>query len=229
MRPVGGAPILGRMLEWTLYRIRGGRGAPVLDLSQFLGCVGAARESLGDVRWHVRWSPAPGGGAVDGLRVGVPFDSAARRRFGQLLEDRIPPPDAVQAEPLRRDVDLDPVQTDEELDACLELLWRWSELLCDLRQRNPSAMARQIAGLAPGAFLAFVTGDRRHLERAVDGAGLGSLPAVPFSRVAGLLAPLPLAYRVPPRDREEAVAAARIHHLAGCLGAADYYPFARSP
>jgi len=216
------------MLDWTLFRIVGERGAPALDLSQFLGCVAASREALGDVRWHLRWSVAPGGAAVDGLRVGLPFDSVARRRFGAVLEGRIPPPDLLQAEPLRRDVDLDSVQDDDELDRCLELLWRWSELLCDVRQRNGSALPRQFRALAPGAFLTFVTGDRRHLERTVEQVGLGPLPIVPLSRVAALIGALPLAYRVPPRDRDEAVAAARIHHLAGCLGAAEFYPFARS-
>ena len=215
------------MLDWTLFRIHGERGAPSLDLAQFLGCVAAEREALGDARWHLRWSAGPGG-AVDGLRVGLPFDSAARRRLGEALEKRIPPPDSLQAEPLRRDADLDPVQLDDELNAWLELLWRWSDLLCDLRQRNPSALPRQITGLAPGAFLTFVTGDRRHLERATEQAGLGALPAVPFGRVAALLGTMPLAYRVPPDDRDEAVAAARIHHLAGSLGAGEYYPYARS-
>lgn len=215
------------MLDWTLFRIRGDRGAPALDLAQFLGCVAASRGALAGVRWHVRWSAAPDA-SVDGLRVGLPFASAARRRFGEILESRIPPPDVLEAEPLRRDADLDPVQRDDELDACLELLWRWSDLLCEVRRKNPSVLARQITGLAPGAFLTFVTGDRRHLERAADSAGLGSLPAVPFSRVAALLGATPLVYRVPPDGRDEAVAAARIHHLAGCLGAGEYYPYARS-
>jgi hypothetical protein len=216
------------MLDWTIFRIRGDRGPPTLDVAQFLACISAARDTLEGTRWHLRWSSSPDRARVDGLRVALPFDSLALRRVGEALESRIPPPDGLVAEPLRRDVDLDPVQSDEEMEACLELLWRWSELLCDLRTRNPGALPRQLLGITPGAFLTFVTGDRRHFERAVDAQGFGSVPAVPFSRVAALLGRMPLSYRVPPRDREEAVAAARIHHLAGCTAAAEFYPYAKS-
>lgn len=216
------------MQEWTIFRVRGERGAPALDVAQFLGCVGAVRAALDGTRWHVQWSGAPDRGEVDGLRVELPFDTTARRRIGEQLESRIPPPDSVVAEPLRREVDLDPVQSEQEMEACLELLWRWSDLLCDLRTRNPGALPRQFLGLTPGAFLTFVTGDRRHFERVADEQGLGSVPAVPFGRVTALLGRMPLAYRVPPRDRDEAVAAVRIHHLAGCTAASEFYPFSRS-
>jgi hypothetical protein len=36
-----------------------------------------------------------------------------------------------------------------------------------------------------------------------------------------------LEYGVAPRNRDEACAAARIHHLAGCMFASRYYPFSR--
>ncbi len=217
------------MREWTVFRVRGDRGHLGLDATDFLSCLAALRDEFGDVRWHYRWAMLANRGEVDGLRVEVPFESASRRRIGAALERRIPPPDSIVAEPLRRDLDLDPIQTDDEMETCLALLWRWSELLCDLRTRNPGAAARQYQALTPGAFLAFVTGDRRHLERAAEEQGFGALPAVPFSRVLGLLRAMPLSYRVPPLSRDEAVGAARIHHLAGCTLAGEYYPFARSP
>jgi hypothetical protein len=198
-----------------------------MDGGQFLGLVSALRELVGGARWHFRWEPIPGRAEMDGLRVEIPFASEGRREVGRALESRIPPPARIVAEPLRRAVDLDPVQTDDEMDVCVDLLWRWSDLLADLRVRNPGATQRQLQALTPGAFRTFVTGDRRHFEAAMDQAGFGSLPPVPWSRFASLLSPMNLWYRVPPGSREDAVFAARIHHLAACTFAGDFYPFTR--
>ncbi|MDT8436792.1 MAG: hypothetical protein RRA92_08545 [Gemmatimonadota bacterium] len=216
------------MRDWTRFRIRGERGAPALEYVQFLACLSAIRPALAGVRWHLRWSSSERGGAIDGLRVELPFDGPARSRVAAELERRIPPPDGILAEPLRTDTDLDPLQDEVELDRCLDVLWRWSELLVELRARNPGALSRQFQALTPGALLTFVTRDRRHIERAVEGEGLGTVPAVSFSRLADLLGPLDLVYRLPPLTRIESVHAARVHHLAACTMAGEFYPFTRS-
>jgi len=143
------------------------------------------------------------------------------------LEGMIPPPDSVYAEPLRKDLDLDDVQNEEEMEACLELLWRYSEFMADLRGRNPSLTASNIRDLTPGAFLTFVTGDRRHLEKAMDEQAVTNVPTVAFGRAMGLVREARLRYQAPPTTREDACAAARIHHLAGCTFASRYYPFRR--
>ena len=217
-----------RMKDWTILRIRGARGLPALDAIQFLGCVQAIRPLLADARWHFRWTPVQRNTEFDGLRIEVPFGSALQREISTAFESRIPPPDTVVAEPLRTEIDLDTVQDEGELNGCLGLLWRFSEFVSDLRTRNPGLQARQIQGLAPGALLTFVTGDRRHLERALEMAGVGTLPAVPFSRFLSELSANPLTYRIPPGSRAEAVDTARVHHLAGCTFASDFYPIAKS-
>ena len=216
------------MNDWTILRIRGARGLPALDAVQFLGCVQAIRPLLADSRWHFRWTPVHRNTEFDGLRVEVPFGSALQREISAAFEARIPPPDTVVEEPLRTVTDLDPVQNESELDDCLGLLWRYSEFVSDLRTRNPGVQVRQIQGLAPGALLTFVTGDRRHLERALEAAGMSTLPAVPFSRFLSELSANPLTYRIPPRSRAEAVDTARVHHLSGCTFASDFYPIAKS-
>ena len=178
-------------------------------------------------RWHHRWVPAAGGSARDGLRVEFPHGSAEMKRVLRALEGKIPPPESVYAEPLSREVDLDDVQTDEEMEACLEMLWRYSEFIVELRSRNRGLTASRIDNLTPGAFLTFVTGNRRHLEMAMDEQALLAVPAVPFGKAVGLIRQADLEYRVPPNSREEASAAARIHHLAACTFASRYYPFSR--
>lgn len=215
------------MKDWTILRIRGARGLPTLDAVQFLGCVQAIRPLLANSRWHFRWTPVHRNTEFDGLRFEAPFGSPAQREIAAAFESRIPPPDTVVAEPLRPEIDLDPVQDEGELEDCLGLLWRYSEFVSDLRTRNPGAQARQIQGLAPGALLTFVTGDRRHLERALETSGIGTLPAVPFSRFLSELSANPLSYRIPPQSRAEAVDTARVHHLAGCTFASDFYPIAK--
>ena len=150
------------------------------------------------------------------------------KRIMQALESRIPPPDALYDEPLCRETDLDDVQTEEEMELCLEMLWRYSEYVADLRGRNPSLTASSIRDLTPGAFLTFVTGDRRHLEGAMDEQGVRNVPAVAFGKAIGLIREAGLRYRAPPDSRDDACSAARIHHLAGCTFASRYYPFRRS-
>ena len=218
-----------RMREWTVLRIRGDRGAPTLGAVQFLGCIHAMREVLGDSRWHFRWELTRGSTEYDGFRFEAPFGSPAQKEITNAFEARVPPPDAVVAEPMRPEADLDPIQTDAELEECLDLLWRYSEFVLELRSRNSGLQARQIQRLTPGALLTFVTGDRRHLERALENSNIGSLPAVPFSRFMAKLGTAPLSYRIPPRSREEAVDTARIHHLTGCTFASEFYPFAKAP
>jgi hypothetical protein len=148
-------------------------------------------------------------------------------RVLRALEGKIPPPESVYAEPLRREVDLDGVQTDEEMETCLEMLWRYSEFVVELRSRNRGLTTSRIDSLTPGAFLTFVTGNRRHLEMAMEEQALPAVPAVPFGKAIGLIREADLEYRVPPNSREEACAAARIHHLAACTFASRYYPFSR--
>jgi hypothetical protein len=143
------------------------------------------------------------------------------------LEGRIPPPDLLDAEPLRQELDLDDVQSEEEMEVCLDLLWRYSEFTADLRARNPGLNSSNIRDLTPGAFLTFVTGDRRHLEQAMDEVGISNVPTVAFGRAMGLVREARLKYRAPPVTREDASAAARIHHLAGCTFGSRYYPFRR--
>lgn len=217
------------MNDWTVIRIKGARGAPSLDAVQFLGCVSAVRESFADTRWHFQWSPVNRRTEYDGLRVELPYATKASKKIVAEFEARVPPPDSVVCEPLRPETDLDSIQTEAELDACLDLLWRYSEFITDLRTRNPGVHPRQIQGLTPGALLTFVTGDRRHFERALQSSGIGQLPAVPFSKVMALVHAASLSYRIPPESRDEAVSAARIHHLAGCTFAAEFYPFTRAP
>lgn len=217
------------MKEWTVIRIRGLRAAPAIDATEFLRCVATLREALGDTRWHFQWAPAARRAEVDGLRVELPYNSQACQRIVAGVESRVPPPDSVVSEPLHPEADLDSIQTEPELDQCLDLLWRYSELISDLQSRNPGITQRQIQKLTPGGLLTFVTGDRRHFERALESAGIGQLPAVPFSRVMALVNSASLTYRIPPESRGEAVSAARIHHLAGCTLAAEYYPFTRAP
>jgi len=217
------------MNDWTVIRIKGARGAPSLDAVQFLGCVSAVRESFADTRWHFQWSPVNRRTEYDGLRVELPYATKASKKIVAEFEARVPPPDSVVCEPLRPETDLDSIQTEAELDACLDLLWRYSEFMTDLRTRNPGVHPRQIQGLTPGALLTFVTGDRRHFERALQSSGIGQLPAVPFSKVMALVNAASLSYRIPPESRDEAVSAARIHHLAGCTFAAEFYPFTRAP
>ena len=217
------------MNDWTVMRIKGARGAPSLDAVQFLGCVSAVRESFADTRWHFQWSLVNRRTEYDGLRVELPYATKASKKIVAEFEARVPPPDSVVCEPLRPETDLDSIQTEAELDACLDLLWRYSEFMTDLRTRNPGVHPRQIQRLTPGALLTFVTGDRRHFERALQSSGIGQLPAVPFSKVMALVNAASLSYRIPPESRDEAVSAARIHHLAGCTFAAEFYPFTRAP
>jgi hypothetical protein len=217
------------MKDWTIVRIRGARGAPSLDATQFLGCVAAVREDLASTRWHYKWLLRNGRTEYDGLRVELPYGSKACKAVVARFESHVPPPDSVVSEPLRPETDLDPVQAEAELDFCLDLLWRYSELILDLRMRNTAIQARQIQGLTPGALLTFVTGDRRHFERALESSGVGQLPAVAFSRFMELVNGASLTYRIPPVSRDEAVSSARIHHLAGCTFAAEFYPFTRAP
>ncbi len=178
-------------------------------------------------RWHHRWVPAVGGTARDGLRVEFAHGSKQMKQVLRALEGLIPPPDSVFAEPLNRELDLDDVQTDEEMEFCLEMLWRYAEFIVELRSRNPGLTTSRIDSLTPGAFLTFVTGNRRHLEKAMDDQGMVTVPAVPFGRAVGHIREADLEYRVPPQNRDEACAAARIHHLAGCMFASRYYPFSR--
>lgn len=217
------------MNEWTVVRVRGARGVPSLDAVEFLGCVAAVRETFADTRWHFQWTLGNRRTEYDGLRVEVPYGSKARKNIVAQIEARVPPPDTVVSEPLRPEIDLDPVQTEAELDFCLDLLWRYSELILDLRTRNPGTQSRQVQALTPGALLTFVTGDRRHFERGLESSGAGLLPAVPFSKFMTLVREASLSYRIPPLSRDDAVSAARIHHLAGCTFAAEYYPFTRAP
>jgi hypothetical protein len=217
------------MNEWTVIRIKGTRAAPSLDSVQFLGCVSAVREFLVDTRWHFQWALVNRRTEYDGLRVEVPYGTKASRKIVAEFEARVPPPDSVVCEPLHPETDLDSIQTEAELDICLDLLWRYSEFISDLRTRNPGVQPRQIQGLTPGALLTFVTGDRRHFERALESSGVGQLPAVPFSKVMALVNEASLSYRIPPVSRDEAVSAARIHHLSGCTFAAEFYPFTRAP
>lgn len=217
-----------RMRDWTVMRIRGDRGAPTLGAVQFLGCIHAIRDVLGETRWHFRWELTRRNTECDGLRIEAPFGSPAQQEITSAFEARIPPPDAVIAEPMRPEADLDPIQTDDELESCLDMLWRYSEFVLELRSRNSGVQARQIQGLTPGALLTFVTGDRRHLERALEKSNIGTLPAVPFARFMTELGTAPLSYRIPPQSREEAVDTARIHHLTGCTFASDFYPFAKA-
>lgn len=179
------------------------------------------------MRWHYRWEPDPGNTGRDGLRVEVKYGSAAMDRVVRALEERIPPPDTVDAEPLLTEADLDDVQSAEEMETCLDLLWKYSEFMADLRARNPGLSSSGIRDLTPGAFLTFVTGDRRHLEQAMDENGVTNVPAVAFGRAIGLIREASLRYHIPPPSREDASAAARIHHLAACTFAARYYPFRR--
>ena len=179
-------------------------------------------------RWHYRWVSDPGHLARDGLRVELRHGSAEMDQVLRALEGRIPPPDSVDAEPLRTEVDLDDVQTEEEMEACLDLLWRYSEFIADLRARNPALTASNIRDLTPGAFLTCVTGDRRHLEQAMDEIGVTNVPAVAFGRAVGLIREACLNYRAPPSNRDDASAAARIHHIAACTFSSRYYPFRRT-
>lgn len=213
--------------EWTVIRVRGHRGLPALDGAGFLSCVAASRSEMEGARWHHRWVPDAAGTARDGIRVEGRFGSKRVDRVVAALESRIPPPDEVLVEPLSRETDLDSVQSEEELDACLELLWRYSEFLADLRVRNPQLTASSIRDLTPGAFLTFVTADRRHLEKSMDVQGVTTVPAVSFGKAMGLIRNAQLVYHLPSSTREEAVAAARIHHLAACTFASQFYPFRR--
>lgn len=179
-------------------------------------------------RWHYRWVADADQSARDGLRVELRHGSPEMARVVGALEDLIPPPDSVETEPLRVDLDLDDVQNEEEMDVCLSLLWRYSEFAADLRARNPSLTATSFRDLTPGAFLTFVTGDRRHLEKAMREIGVSNVPAVAFGRAVGLIREARLRYQAPATTREDACAAARIHHLAGCTFAARYYPFRRT-
>jgi hypothetical protein len=216
------------MTDWTIIRIRGERGAPNLRALQFLGCIQAIRPVLGDTRWHFRWTPVHRNGEYDGLRIEAPFGSPRQKEITAAFEARLPPPDGTTVEPMRPDKDLDPIQDEAELEECLSQLWRYSEFVADLRARNPQLQAAQIQALTPGALLTFVTGDRRHLERAIETAGVGSLPAVPFSRFLAHLSANPLTYRIPAHSRDEAVDTARVHHLAGCTFASEFYPIAKA-
>jgi len=179
-------------------------------------------------RWHYRWVPDADQAARDGLRVEFRHGSPEMDRVVSALEGRVPPPDSVDAEPLRMELDLDDVQNEEEMDLCLDLLWRYSEFTSDLRARNPGLTATNIRDLTPGAFLTFVTGDRRHLEKAMEEMAVTKVPAVAFGRAVGLIREARLRYQAPAATREAACAAARIHHLAGCTFASRYYPFRRT-
>jgi len=214
--------------EWTTVRVRGERGFPSLDGAGFLSCIASIRREMAGARWHYRWVPDPAGFASDGLRVEFRHGSAEMKQVLHALESRVPPPDALYDEPLCRETDLDDVQTEEEMEFCLGMLWRYSEFLADLRGRNPSLTASGIRDLTPGAFLTFVTGDRRHLEGAMDEQRVRNVPAVAFGKVIGLIRDAGLRYVAPPDSRDDACAAARIHHLTGCTFASRYYPFRRS-
>lgn len=212
---------------WTVVRVRGSRGEPTLDGLDFLGCVAAVRQLIGSARWHYRWVTDDRRASRDGLRVEMLQSSPELARLLRGLETRVPPPDSVFAEPMHVEAELDPVQREEELDVCLALLWRYSEFLADLRVRNPHLRVQHIRGLSPGAFQTFITGDGRHLESALDAQGVKTVPVVALRRVIELVRAHPMPYRVPPSERQEAVDAARIHHLMGCTFASEYYPFAR--
>ncbi|MCL7970931.1 MAG: hypothetical protein M8866_02415 [marine benthic group bacterium] len=214
--------------EWTVIRIRGHRGLPALDGAEFLSCVTTVRGAIDPVRWHYRYVPGPEGQVRDGLRVELPQRSPQVKRIVAELEDRIPPPDTVFAEPMRKQLDLDDVQSDEDMELCLDLLWRYSEFLSDLRSRNPGLTASVIQELTPGALLTFVTCDRRHLEAALDGKGVVNRSSVAFGRVMSLVREADLYYKAPPDNRLDARAAARIHHLAACTFASRFYPYRRS-
>jgi hypothetical protein len=176
-------------------------------------------------RWHYRWVADADQSVRDGLRVELRHGSTELARVVSALEGLVPPPDSVEVEPLRMDLDLDDVQNEDEMDSCLSMLWLYSEFVADLRVRNPAQTSTSIRDLTPGAFLTFVTGDRRHLERAMDEIGVGNVPAVSFGRAIGLIREARLKYRAPAPTHEDACAAARIHHLAGCTFASSYYPF----
>jgi hypothetical protein len=214
--------------DWTVVRIRGSRGLPALDGAGFLRCIAAVRSEIEGIRWHYRWVADSEKSARDGLRIELRHGSPELAAVVGALEGLIPPPDSVETEPLRLDLDLDDVQNEEEMDSCLSMLWRYSEFAADLRARNPSITATNIRDLTPGAFLTFVTGDRRHLEHAMDEVGVSNVPAVAFGRAMGLIREARLRYQAPAATREDACAAARIHHLAGCTFASRYYPFRRA-
>jgi hypothetical protein len=213
--------------DWTVIKVRGEQGLPAIDGLQFLACLVAVRGSVGDARWHYRWMSDGQRAIRDGFRIELPFGSVAMEKVLRALEARVPPPDGVFAEPMRIKVDLDPIQDGAELDECLTLLWRYSEFLSDLTTRNPQTAVRQFMALTSYALLTFMTGDRRHLEAGMQQSGFAKVPVVPLSRVADLVRAEPIPYRLPPRDRKEAVSAVRIHHLAACTFASEYYPFAR--
>ncbi|MGB5302669.1 MAG: hypothetical protein WBP17_05925 [Gemmatimonadota bacterium] len=214
--------------DWTVVRIRGNRGLPALDGAGFLGCIGAVRSEMEGTRWHYRWVADADQSVRDGLRVEFRHGSPEMARVAGALENLIPPPDSVETEPLRMDLDLDDVQNEEEMDVCLSMLWRYSELMADLRARSPSLTATSIRELTPQAFLTFVTGDRRHLEKAMREIGVSNVPVVAYGRAVGLIREARLRYQAPATTREDACAAARIHHLAGCTFASPYYPFRRA-
>lgn len=211
--------------DWTVVRVRGDTGMPSINGLQFLSCLAAVRERIGDVRWHYRWVADERGRSVDGLRIEVAYDSPERQKVVREVELRVPPPDGLLAEPAHWTADLDSVQEPEEIEETLNRLWRWSDFLADLRIRNPRATVRSFTYLTSGAFLFFITGDRRHLDRGLEANGFGSVPPVSLGRVVELVRAGPTPYRVPPRDRAEAVNAARIHHLAACTFASEFYPF----
>lgn len=208
-----------------MIHLQGDGGMPAVAPLQFLNCLGAVREAAEDVRWHYRWVPSGRPHSVDGLRIEVPFASKSRSRIVEFLETRIPPPDSLYAEPMRFDRDVDSIHEGREVEDCLNLLWRYSEFLVDVRARNPQVSLRNWRGLSRGALLFFVTGDRRHLEEGLERAGIHTVPRVTLGNLIGLVRACPIPYRIPPRDRKEALSAARIHHLACCTFASEYYPF----
>lgn len=210
---------------WTVIRVRGSRGLPAIGGAEFLSCVAALRSGLGDSRWHHQWTPDSPSGVCDGLRVELPFGSPELQELLQALEDRLPPPDGIFAEPMVAASELDPIQSSEEVDEFLDILWRYSDFLVDLRARNSQLTTADIRELTPGAFLTFVTKDRRHLETAMDEQSVSNVPTVSFGRFLGLIRSTDLRYRIPPANRSEAVQAARLHILAGCTFASRYYPF----
>jgi hypothetical protein len=61
----------------------------------------------------------------------------------------------------------------------------------------------------------------------MDEQGVTAVPTVSFGKAMGVIREAGLKYRIPPGERAEACAAARIHHLAGCTFASRYYPFRR--
>lgn len=209
-------------------RVRGSRGPPALDGAGFLRCIAAVRSEIEGIRWHYRWVANAEKSARDGLRIELRHGSPELARVVGALEGLIPPPDSVEAEPLRTDLDLDDVQNEDEMDSCLSMLWRYSEFVADLGARNPSLTATRIGELTPQAFLTFVTGDRRHLEKAMREIGVSNVPVVSYGRAVGLIREARLRYHAPATTREDARAAARIHHLAGCTFASRYYPFRRA-